>query len=240
LKDLAAAEKQVADALEPLPGKLRDDAKAAEKLFPKAAKSGRNLADKINEGRMEPLAGQSSDQMLSGDGEQSFQLADRLCGEMEKLFGECQGGNSPSSAELDNYLTLHKTSPGNNFAEMARSRKFGFGKGRGQGKSGEGAMGASGYAMIDGSDPNVLGNESSARSGNTAARQSSRYGKGGAAMPDGGKGEVGKPDVLKGLNPVNRQSAANASDAVIQQYNDVVDSYFKTITTKKEKDAHEK
>ena len=240
LKDLAAAEKQVADALEPLPGKLRDDAKAAEKLFPKAAKSGRNLADKINEGRMEPLAGQSTDQMLSGDGEQSFQLADRLRGEMEKLFGECQGGNSPSSAELDNYLTLHKTSPGNNFAEMARSRKFGFGKGRGQGKSGEGAMGASGYAMIDGSDPNVLGNESSARSGNTAARQSSRYGKGGAAMPDGGKGEVGKPDVLKGLNPVNRQSAANASDAVIQQYNDVVDSYFKTITTKKEKDDHEK
>ncbi|MGD0745979.1 MAG: hypothetical protein ABSA45_12570, partial [Verrucomicrobiota bacterium] len=37
LKDLAASEKQVGDSLDQLQGKLRDDAKTAEKLFPKAA-----------------------------------------------------------------------------------------------------------------------------------------------------------------------------------------------------------
>ena len=109
--------------------KLRDDAKAAEKLFPKAAQSGRDLADQIGEHRLEPLANQATGQMLAAVGDQSFQLADRLRGEMEKLFGQCQGGNCPSGNELDSYLRLQRMSPGNNFAQMARSRKFGFGNG---------------------------------------------------------------------------------------------------------------
>jgi histone H3/H4 len=45
---------------------------------------------------------------------------------------------------------------------------------------------------------------------------------------------------MKGLNPVNRQSAANASEAVIEEYSDVVENYFKAITTKKEKSANGK
>ena len=240
LKNLAATEKQVADALDQLQEKLSEDAKAAEKLFPKAAQSGRDLADKISEQRMEPLAEQTTGQMLAGDGEQSFQLADRLRREMEKLFSQCSGGNCPSGDELDSYLKLQRMNPGNNFAQMARSRKFGFGKGRGQAGMGEGMMGTSGFAVMDGSTMSVMGNESSARSGNTAARQSSRFGKGAGKLAAGSSGEVGKPDVMKGLNPVNRQSAANASEAVIEEYNDVVENYFKAITTKKEKPANEK
>jgi hypothetical protein len=240
LKNLAATEKQVADALDQLQGKLRDDAKAAEKLFPKAAQSGRDLANQISEHRIEPLAEQATGQMLAGDGEQSFQLADRLRGEMEKLFGECQGGNCPSGNELDAYLKLQRMNPGSNFAQMGRSRKLGFGKGRGQASGmGEGMMGTSGYAVMDGSSMDVLGNESSARNGNAAARQSSRFGKGAGALAAGGKGVAGQPDVIKGLNPVNRNSGANSSEAVIEEYNDVVESYFKAITTKKEKPANE-
>lgn len=232
LKDLAATEKKVADALDQLPDKLRADAAAAEKLFPKAARSGRDLADQIGERRMEPLAEQATGQMLAGAGEPSFQLAERLRGEMEKLFGECSGGNCPSTDELDTYLRLQRMNPGNNFAQMARSLKFGFGKGRGTG-TGEGLMGTSGYAVIDGSSLNVMGNESSVRNGSTAARQSSRFGKGVGVAAAASRGEVEKPDVMKGLNPVNRQSAANASEAVIEEYNDVVENYFKAITTKK-------
>jgi hypothetical protein len=104
---------------------------------------------------------------------------------------------------------------------------------------GEGMMGTSGYAVMDGSSMDVLGNESSARNGNAAARQSSRFGKGAGALAAGGKGVVGQPDVIKGLNPVNRNSGANSSEAVIEEYNDVVESYFKAITTKKEKPANE-
>ena len=94
-------------------------------------------------------------------------------------------------------------------------------------------MGASGYAAVDGSTLNVMGNESSLHNGNAASRQSSRYGKGAGALAAGARGEPGNPDVMKGLNPVNRQSGAVSSETVIEEYNDLVDSYFKAITTKK-------
>jgi hypothetical protein len=49
----------------------------------------------------------------------------------------------------------------------------------------------------------------------------------------GNAGETDKPDVVKGLNPVNRQSGAIASEARIEEYNDVVEGYFKALTTRK-------
>lgn len=242
LKELAATEKQVADSLDRLQTKLRADAWAATSLFPKAAQSGRDLADQISQRRLEPLAQQATDQMLAGSGEQSADLAARLSSEMEKMFGECQGGNCPSSNELDNYLKLQHLNPNHNFAQMSRSRKLGAGMGRGRASSqgeGEGATGTSGYAMTDGSNLKVLGNESKPRDGSKASRQSSRFGNGPGALAGGSKAEIEKPDAMKGLNPVNRQSAAVASETVIEEYNDVVESYFKAITTKKEKPAHE-
>lgn len=241
LKDLAATENQVADFLGRLQDKLRDDAQAADQLFPKAAKSGRDLADQIGEHRLQPLADQATAQMLAANGEQAFNLAERLRGEMEKMFGQCQGGNCPGSDELDNYLKLRRLNPKQNFAQMARSRKFGFGFGRGRAEGqGEGAAGASGYATTDGLTPEVLGNESSAGNGSKTARQSSRFGKGAGAFAANAGGEISKPDALKNLNPVNRQSGAVVSETVVEEYNDVVENYFKAITTGKEKPADEK
>ena len=240
LKDLAATENQVADLLGQLQDKLRDDAKAAEKLFPKAARSGSDLADQIGERRLQPLASQATGEMLAANGEQAFGLADRLRGEMEKMFSECQDGNCPSCNELDGYLKLQHLNPKQNFAQMSRSRKFGLGQGRGKAGQGEGQMGTSGYAMRDGSNPSVLGNETSTRNGSKTARQSSRFGKGSGTLAGGGSGAAEKSDAMKNLNPVNRQSGAVASETVIEEYNTVVESYFKAITTKKEKPANEK
>jgi hypothetical protein len=241
LQDLAATEKQVSDLLGQLQDKLRDDAKAAEKHFPKAAQSGRDLAEQISQRRLQPLAEDATSQMLAASGEQSFNLAERLRGEMEKMFSQCQGGNCPSGTELDNYLKLQSMNPKGNFAQMSRSRKFGSATGRGRaGAKGEGAQGSSGYAMTDGQTPKVLGNESSVRTGVKASRTSSRFGKGTGDLAGGSSGEPGKPDTLKNLNPVNRQSGDVASETVIEEYNDVVENYFKAITTRKEKPAHEK
>jgi len=240
LKELASTQKQVSDALGQLQDRLRADAWSADKLFPKAAQSGRDLADQIGERRLQPLAQQATDRMLAGSGDQSSDLAERLRGEMEKMFSECQGGNCPSSSELDNYLKLQRLNPNNNFAQMSRSRKFGSGLGRGLvGSQGEGQMGTSGYAMTDGSALKVLGNESSPRNGSKTSRQSSRSGRGNGALAGNGKSEIEKSDAMKGLNPVNRQSGAVASETVIEEYNDVVENYFKAITTKKEKPANE-
>ena len=47
-----------------------------------------------------------------------------------------------------------------------------------------------------------------------------------------GSADVAKADVMKGLNPVNRQSGAVASETVLEEYSALVDNYFKAITTK--------
>jgi len=242
LKELAATEKEVADALGQLQDQLRGDAWAAEELFPKAAQSGRELADQIGQRRLQPLAQQATGQMLAARGDQSSDLASRLRDEMGKMFGECQGGNCPSSNELDNYLKLQRLNPNRNFAQMSRSRKFGAGMGRGSaGGQGEGASGRSGYAMSDGPAVNVLGNESKPRNPSSkASRQSSRLGQGAGALAGAGDAEIEKSDAMKGLNPVNRQSGAVSSETVIEEYNDVVENYFKTITTRKENSPNEK
>jgi len=236
LKDLAANEKEVGELMNQLQAKLGEDAKAAEKLFPKAAKSGQDLADKIQEVRMEPLARQATGQMLAGNGERSYRLAERLRGEMEKLFAECQGGDGVPGEELDNYLKLQRgLQPGKNFSQMAKSRKFGHASG--QGKSlgmGQGRGGSSGYAMTDAPSAAVLGNEQSAKHGKPTSRQSSRFGKGAGEMAArSGTSDGGKADVVRALNPLNRQSGAVASESVPEEYIDVVDNYFKALTTKK-------
>ncbi|MGD1083130.1 MAG: hypothetical protein ABSA47_00100 [Verrucomicrobiota bacterium] len=240
LKELAATEKQVSDSLGRLAGNLRQDAAAAQKLFPKAAQSGRDLADQMASARLEPLAEQATSQMLAGRGDQASELADRLRGEMEKMVGQSSGGDRPSSGELDAYLKLQGMRPGDNFAQMSRSRKFGSTSqpghpgGRGQGESGD-----SGYAMTDGSALNVMGNESRPVTGKNS-RQSARLGSGAGALPGAGSGETDKSDATKGLKPVNLRSAAVSSEAVIAEYNDVVENYFKAITSRKDKPANEK
>jgi len=235
LKGLAATEKQVGDALEQLEKKLRQDAAAAEKLFPKAARSGRDLAGKINDLRFGSLARQATGQMLAGNGDRSFRLADRLRDEMEKLFTDAQSGNCPSCEEVDSYLKLVRgLNPGRNFAQMGRSRKPGMDLARGLGQSpGQGQSGESGFAMNDASQVEVMGNEPQAQRGKASARQSDRQASALAALPAQASAQTDPADVLKNLNPLNRQSGAVSSETPIEEYSDLVDHYFKTLTTRK-------
>ena len=231
LKDLAANEKQVADQLRELEQKLREDSKKAKKLFPKAARSANDLAEKMEQARMNPLAQQATSMMLAAKGEDSFQLSDRLRGEMEKLFGECKSQGGQQSDEMDAYMKLQrKMNPGKNFAQMMQSHKFGNGKGQGQGMGmGEGSAGTSGFAVMEGPNMGVMGNETFVSKSDAA-----RSGRNGQAQekPKSGAENVAldKPDVMKGVNPVNRKSEAVTSESTVDEYSDIVDQYFKTIT----------
>jgi hypothetical protein len=235
LKELAAQEKEVGDALEGLQDKLREDAAAAEENFPKAAQSGRELADKLEQLRLGTLARQATSQMLAGNGERSFRMAERLRDEMGKLFSECQGGNCPGEEELDGYLTLKRSQKGGrSFAQMGLSQKFGKGSGSGFGAEGAGLSGNSGFAMSNVPRIGLLGNERKSQRGQVTGRQSARAGKGAGPGQNPGSGtENAKADTVKGLNPINRQSGAVSADTVSEEYSDLVDSYFKAITTKK-------
>jgi len=242
LKDLAAREKEVGDLLGPLEQKLRQDAAAADQTFPKAARSGRELADKLQQGRFAPTAHQATDRMLAGDGEPSHRIAERLRADMEKLFSQCKGGNGqcPDEGELDDYLRLQLgQNPGHNFAQMGQSRKFphpgGKGAKPGTGQAGQaGQGGSSGFAMADAPAASVLGNEQAAKHGAPTSAQSSRFGKGaGATAGQAADAQGGPADTVKALNPINRQSGAVASENVPAEYVDLVDSYFRVLTAPK-------
>jgi hypothetical protein len=235
LKDIGASQKSVADLLEELQAKLEEDARAAEKLFPKAAGSGKKLADAMKDLRLHPLALQATDQMLAGNGERSYRGAERLRSEMASLFLECQGGNCPSDGELDSYLALQRgMNAGKSFAQMAQSMKFGKAGRLGMGMALGQGFGGSGYAVVDANFPAIMGNEKFAREGSATGKQPAQAGKGN--VPGSGKqlsAQTDPVDSITGANPANRQSGAVKSEVVIEEYSDLVDRYFEAITTPK-------
>ena len=233
LKDLAATEKDVADQLRDLEQKLRSDSKEAQKLFPKAAQSAKDLAEKMQDARMQVLADQATDKMLAGEGENSFQLSDRLRSEMEKLFGECQSQGGQQQEELDTYLKLQRgMNPGRTFSQMMQSHKFGNGQGKSQGMAmgmGAGSRGSSGFAVMEGPSMGVLGDESFVSKGE--ARQSGGNGRSHEkARPGPETVNFEKPDSVNNIKPVNRKSDAVTPESTVDQYSDIVDQYFKKIS----------
>jgi hypothetical protein len=234
LRDMATTEKDIENQLRDLSDKLREDAKKAEEKFPKAAKSGRDLAEKIEEQRMPPLANDATSAMLNGQGEKSYDRSEKLRSEMEKLFGQCQSQGQNQSDELDSYLKLQKQMrPGNTFKQMMQSRKFGGGKNspgqaQGQGPSGQGK---SGYVIMNAPAVDVLGNETRILQGNAKASPSNKVGVGqGTTANEMSPVQIEKSGALTGLKSVNRKSDAVNAESPLDEYDDLVDKYFKTIT----------
>jgi hypothetical protein len=238
LKDLAARQEGIREVLDQLPDQLRQKAAQAEKTFPKAAQSGRDLAEAIEDARMSGIASSASQRMLDGEGERSAQMARRLEEEMSKLIAKCDGQcpGQPGN-ELDEYLRLSSgKSPGKSLSQMQQCRKMslasgmipkkGRGKGQGQGD---------GYSQNSSPQMSVLGNEKLAQRG--PKESASKPGTGAASGPGSAgialPGEALQGDVLKGLNPLDRQSAAIPSEGSVEAYRPVVDEYFKAITRPK-------
>jgi hypothetical protein len=233
LKNLAATERQVAEELERLEKQLRQDAEAAKEKFPRAAQSANDMADKMSEARLDQLGRQATSFMLSARGDNSFNTADRLRGEMEKLFSECKSQGDQMSGELDQYLSAKKgMMPGNSFRQMMMSKKFGRARGEGQaGKSGIGAMGEDGMAMPSGPNMDVLGGETFATRAESSKTQAGAPGNGRSDKPgDGPVLNMDKTDAAKNVNALNRQSDAVTAESIIGEYNQFVEKYFKAIT----------
>ncbi len=242
LKNLAAQEKQVGEMLKELAEKMREDAKAAEEKFPKAAQSARDMAEKMDDANLPSLAGKATDQMLSGKGKESQQAAERLKQEMEKLMGQCKSpGGSPQQGELDSYLRAQRgMDPGQTWAQMMRSRNFSRpGKQRGtgvMGAEGDGQSGDSGYSISTQNPLEVMGNESMINRNATSDKHSDRNGMAkNKPQKETAEPAVDKPETVQGVKAVNRQSGAVPSESMLEEYNDVVDKYFKAITKEPKK-----
>jgi len=232
LKSLAAQQKGIGDALQEVRDKLRSDAYAADEKFPKAAGSAHEIADMMDDLRLQMNAGKATDAMLQARGDQSAQLAQRLSDDLGKLFFNCQGKGQGMSDETDSYLSLQRgMNPGRNFQQMMQSRKFGKGNkpGSGIGFGPTGAGGESGYAVSTQPESSVLGNESRMQDTKSSRPGSKGYSQMKAdAEPVPSTTE--KADATKGIQPVDRQSDAVQVESPIEQYSDLVEKYFKAIT----------
>ena len=228
LKDLAAQQKMIGDQLDAVEQKLWEDGKAAQEKFPKAGESAQELAKQMGDLKLQTLANQTTREMLAGQGDKGAQLAENLRGEMEKLFSQCNGQEGEMGSELDQYLSIQRTmKPGSNFKQMMQTRKFGSGSK--PGFNGQGNGGSDGYAVTTGPNPNVMGNEPNITESDKAEVSGNGRNK---ATPDGANPEVAldKPDVVKGVTPVNRESEAVQGETSIEQYSDLVEKYFKALT----------
>jgi hypothetical protein len=218
--------------LDQLPALLREHAKAGAGKFPKAATSADDLADALEDGRFEAMARSATAKMLDGDGEQGALLAQRLETEMRKLFGQCTGSGEGDSKELDQYLSLTLGSGnGQSFGQMRKCRKLGLNSGEFPGM-GQGIGEGSGYSMNSEPQAPVLGNEQFNPKGPKQSSKMSGNGNepGGLATEGTPAPQMDAPDVMKGLNPADRQSGAVHSEGAIEEYRSVVDEYFKNIT----------
>ena len=234
LKDLAAQQKGIGDALDELEQKMWDDGKAAMEKFPKAARSAQDIADKMGDLKLQTMANQTTAAMLAGNGSDGAQLAESLRVQMEKLFTQCnaKGAVMAMNNELDQYLSIQRgLNPGKSFKQMMQCHKFGSGFKPGMGAQGNG--GRNGYSIISGQNPNVLGNE--ALPGPADRTQKGGNGKG-QPPPKVPAVTLDKSDVAHDVNPVNRESEAVQSETIIQQYSDLVDEYFMAITKEPKKE----
>ena len=232
LRQLAGTEKEVEDQLRQLTKKLRDDAKNAKAKFPKAAKSGDDLADSIDHQRMPPLAADATDAMLQANGEKSSALSEHLRAEMEKLFGECCQSQKQEEQqnELDTYLRLKKgMKAGNTFHQMMQSRKFGWGQKQGSARSDRRR-----HFRLRSSAAEPTTNVSAAKHPSRQAMpktgERQNWNRQGLSNPSGPAVRLDKAGALTGMTPVNRKSDAVTSEAPLGSYNDIVNKYFKAIT----------
>ncbi|AHF94748.1 hypothetical protein OPIT5_25320 [Opitutaceae bacterium TAV5] len=240
LKNIAAKQQAVAEVLDLLPDRLRRHADAASEKFPKASGSARALADAIEQNRLSTLGQTSTSRMLAGDGEGSALLSRRLEEEMAALMGQCNACGGDAADALDQYLRptfgSGRTARAS-FEQMRKSRKLtmpggafaGLGNAQAQGDGSGG-----GYSIAaDNTLPPVLGNEPAATG--DAARESPYSGDGNHPAPPGAGASpalpTGDASIMKNLNPTDRQSDAIPSESTVEEYRELVEEYFRAITT---------
>ena len=241
LKKFAATEKFIGDELISLVKKLRLHADEAEIQFPKAAESARSLADKLEKARIPQLCKDAVNNMLLPDGPESYNMAEWIRREMEKMFNDSIRYNTPDSdnmsalkRELDRYLELMlEVPPMDTFSQMCQSAGFGFGNGSGFGIGGRGAGGSGSGYSTPGPNIGLLGNEM--LNANETAQP-------GGELGGRGNGESGKDNTKSVISTNNGEGEKSklgsqgskgdvvSPEALMGEYQNIIDAYFEKVT----------
>lgn len=235
LQQMAGTERLVGEGLSQIIRDLREGAERAVEAYPKAAEDARNIADAIEGANLPNLADRSSQVMLAGRAGPSHDQAEHLRAEMEKLMGECSQCQGGMGGEFETRLSLMRgMRPGNTFAQMSQCRNFGLNLGQGQGMGG----GGMGFAGMMGRGGPQMGPGMSLLGGESVLGQDARE----SANASSGKAQADPAEGIDlsegagnspGPRQLDRPSDAITGDAVIGEYSDLVDAYFRKLTSSK-------
>ncbi len=236
LQDMATQERAIAAGLQEIAKELREKADVAEQAFPEAAQDARDIADKIEDAGLDTQAERASRSMLAARGQESHDRAENLRQDMEKMMPECKNCQPGMSGEFAQRLSLARSMlAGNTFEQMAMCRKFGtskgMGKGQGMGQGGAGGMMASGNSTNQ-PQKSLLGGES--KLGRRDKKESATASRGQSeGTPSPGASLAGDPNNRDSgtITTSNRTSTEAARDAAAEEYRDLVEAYFRKLTT---------
>ncbi|MBC2593943.1 hypothetical protein H5P28_06675 [Ruficoccus amylovorans] len=227
LREMAERQRAVAAHLQGLDQKLRQDAESARENFPKAAACADGLADAIRRERLPALAESAATAMLEGQGGLSAGRSEQLRRTMESLIGEEQSAQSfgQMAGELDGYLGPSRRA-GETLRQMMQSRRFRLGSSL---AAEFGMGGQSGFAMA--SQPmNVYGGEASQFAGPQGQGRDAQAASDLLSGEDGIEAALDQVDVLDRVRASTRESEAIRVDYLHEEYREIVNEYFETIT----------
>ena len=242
LKKFAATEKFIGDEIVKLIMSLRKHAEEAEDQFPKAAASANSLADKLEKARLEQLCKDAVNNMLLPDGPESYNMAEWIRREMQKMFNDSTPYDTPGQVsqslkkEFDRYLQLMlEMPPGDCFSQMCQSANFGFGQGQGMGIGGVGGTGnggsRSGYST-GGPNVGLLGNEM--LNGNQNQPGGLQGGKGrSSASPSNNNSVIStnrEKSNTKDSKGTKTKGETVSPEALMGEYENLIEAYFEKVT----------
>jgi hypothetical protein len=230
MRELGARQRDLAQELQHLSKKLRQDAEAAKEKLPEAAASAEKLAEAIDDASMPGLARQAAQSMLESKAADAHAQADKLREEMERLMEDAgQPGQQGLAMGLDRALRLQRgMNPGDSFRQMMLSNKFRGLPGEGGSAAGMGGLMAMG--AMDG-NPMLLGGES-LMDGPIADAIAGRGDGGGQGSPGAPTARIDRPDHSNVSQPSARRTSTPDSGTLLLQYETIADAYFRRLTTK--------
>ena len=244
LQQLAAEERAVGEVVKEVVKQLREGAERAREEFPKSAQEANDIADKIEKANLPSLTDSASSTMLAGKPQPSDAKAQRVKEEMEKLSSSCSQCQGGMGGEFSLQLQLmQQMMAGNTFSQMSQCQKFslGTGKGMGVGLQGSGMMGMGGQNGMGFSQPmqnmSMLGGASDLLGDDASKADDSADGLALDERPlnadlEKADGKAKGVEVERSIRP---SKSANG-EITIEEYKDIVEAYFRKLTTdKKEK-----
>lgn len=230
LQDMASRERVISGGLTEIASQLRTAAAAAREAYPEAAADAERIAGAMETAGLDGLADRASRSMLAARQTESHDRADHLRGEMEKMMSECQACQGGMGQEFSQRLSLARSMlAGRTFDQMSMCRKAGFGLesgGMGAGSGGGLAVGrqpggAPRRSLLGGES--LLGQRESATASNSHAQGAESPG---ATLAEG----LTAHGAARATPPPGGPSNSRPSDSPADEYNRVVDAYFRKLT----------